>query len=182
MGFIRKHWVNLLFVLVVVLLLIPKTGTPIKVFVHRLIATSPAVKSPEKRVKIASYDWVLKDSYGQKVDFNEFKGKKIVVNFWATWCPPCIAEMPSFQALYNDFGEDVVFLFVTNDDEETVKHFLTKKKLRLPVYHPVTNPFSEFAGNYLPTTFIVNEEQEILIKKIGSADWNAEKVRLLLNE
>lgn len=180
MAFLRKHWSNLLFAVLVVVLLVPKTGTPIKVYLHKLIAFSPSVKDKDAQIKIDSYDWLLRDSYGEKVDFNSFKGKKIVINFWATWCPPCIAEMPSFQKLYNEFGQDVVFLFVTNEDEETVKHFLTKRKLQLPIYHEITNPIPEFEGNNLPTTFIINENQEIVVKKIGSADWYSDEMRALL--
>lgn len=180
MLFIRKHWSNLLFAVLVLLLIVPQTGKPIKIYLHQLLAFSPSVKSEDDRVKIESYDWVLVDSYGQKIDFNSFKGKKIVVNFWATWCPPCIAEMSSFQQLYDEFHENVEFLFVTNEDEETVKHFLTKKKLHLPIYHEVTSPFPEFEGNNLPTTFIVNENQEIVVKKKGSADWYSEDIRALL--
>ncbi len=69
-----------------------------------------------KRVKLSTYNRQLKDVKGHKVDFNSFKNRVVVVNFWATWCPPCIAEMPAFEKLYQDYKKDVVFLLVANDD------------------------------------------------------------------
>lgn len=164
------------------MLLVPQTGTPIKVFVQKLIATSPPVKSQENRVKIKSYDWALEDSQGQRVDFNTYKGQKIVINFWATWCPPCIAEMPSFQLLYNDYKDKAVFLFITSDDLNTVSSFMTQRNLDLPVYKELTRRLPELEGNSLPTTMVINENQEILVNKVGAADWNADEVRALLND
>jgi len=182
LGFARKHWSNILFSILIVLLLVPQTGTPIKVFVQKLIATSPPVKSQENRVKIKSYDWALEDSQGQRVDFNTYKGQKIVINFWATWCPPCIAEMPSFQLLYNDYKDKAVFLFITSDDLNTVSSFMTQRNLDLPVYKELTRRLPELEGNSLPTTMVINENQEILVNKVGAADWNADEVRALLND
>ncbi|MCO4819014.1 MAG: TlpA family protein disulfide reductase [Bacteroidetes bacterium] len=180
MRFARKHWSNILFSLLIVLLLVPQTGRPIKVFVQRLIATSPSVKSTDNRVKIESYDWALEDDKGQRVDFNSFKGKKIVINFWATWCPPCIAEMPSFQLLYNDYKDKAVFLFITSDDFSEVSSFMTQRNLDLPIFKELTRRLPELKGNSLPTTMVINENQEILINKVGAADWNSDEVRALL--
>lgn len=182
MGFVKKHWSNLLFAVILILLLIPQTGKPIKIFVHRLVASSPSIKAPEKRVTLDSYDWMLEGQDGDVVDFNSFKGKKIIVNFWATWCPPCVAEMPSMQALYDDYKDDVVFLFVTQDDNKTVANFMKSRGLDLPVYRAKTQPPMAFEGNSLPTTYFVNTHQEIVIKKVGSADWNSKKVRDLVGE
>ncbi|MFT5512206.1 MAG: thiol-disulfide isomerase/thioredoxin [Bacteroidia bacterium] len=182
MGFVKKHWSNILFAIILVLLLIPQTGKPINIFVHRLIASSPTVKAPEKRIVLDSYDWVLEDESGTSVDFNSFKGKKIMVNFWATWCAPCVAEMPSMQALYDDYKNDVVFLFVTHDDKETVAKFMKSRDLNLPVYRAKTLRPEAFEGNSIPATYFINEKQEIVINKVGSADWNSEKVRELILE
>ena len=125
---------------------------------------------------------MLEDEDGNRIDFNDFKGKKIVINFWATWCPPCIAEMPSLQALYNDYKDVAVFLFVTQDELATVSAFMKQRNLDLPVYSEITQRIPELAGNSLPTTYIINEYQEVVITKVGAADWNSEEVRNLLAE
>ncbi|MFT5724120.1 MAG: thiol-disulfide isomerase/thioredoxin [Bacteroidia bacterium] len=182
MAFVKKHWSNILLLVLVGLLLFPPTGKPIKVFIHQMIAFSPSVKSEQTRTKIETYNWLLKDESGNEINFNSFKGGKIIVNFWATWCPPCIAEMPSMQALYNDFGDDVVFLFVTQDDPTIARTFLDSRSLDLPVYWAVTAPIPEFEGNSLPTTYVINENQEIIVKKVGSANWNSDKMRKLLSD
>lgn len=178
----KKQWSNVLLFALLILLLIPQTGRPIKVFVHRLIAFSPSEIKEDKREMLSNYDWRLRDMQGNSVDFNAFQGKKILVNFWATWCPPCIAEMPSMQALYNDYKDEVVFLFVTNDDNNTVSGFLQKNNYQLPVYTTVTAPVQELESSSLPTTCIIDEEGSIVIRKVGSADWNSASVRELLEK
>ncbi len=181
MKFIKKHWSNILFGVLIVLLFIPQSGRPIRVFVNRLFAFSPSIESNEDRDKLDTYNWKLVDLSGNQVDFNDFKGKKIVVNFWATWCPPCIAEMPSMQALYADYQDKVVFLFVTNDDNAAITKFLSKNNFDIPIYREVTAAPAVLQTNSLPTTYLINESGEIVINKTGAADWNTTKVRALLD-
>ena len=178
----KRHWSNVLLFSFLILLLIPQTVRPIKIFIHRLIASSPSEIKGSNRETLSNYDWRLQDMQGENVDFNTFQGKKILINFWATWCPPCIAEMPSMQALYNDYKDDIVFLFVTNDDAQTVRSFLKANGYKLPVYTAVTAPIQELEGNSLPTTYIIDENGEIVIRKVGAADWNSSSVRALLND
>lgn len=59
------------------------------------------------------YDWQLETIDGQKVNLNDFRGKTIFLNLWATWCPPCLAEMPSIQKLYDQYKDNVAFVMVT---------------------------------------------------------------------
>lgn len=181
MAFLKKHWSNILFGILIVLLFIPQTGKPIRIFVSRLIAFSPSVKSEEDREVLKDWNWKLLNEEGQVIDFNAYRGKKILLNFWATWCPPCIAEMPSLQELHNDYKDEVVFLFVTQDEEEALQKFLQKGGYDLPIYRPYSNPPELLRSNSLPTTFLINEQGEILIRKVGAADWNSEKVRRLLD-
>lgn len=181
MNFIRKHWSNILFGIFILLLFIPQTGKPIKVFVNRLLAFSPSVTAESKRDVLTDYNWKLVDLEGNAVDFNQYRGKKIVLNFWATWCPPCIAEMPSMQALYDDYTDKAVFLFVTNDDDEKIQKFLAKDMYTFPIYKEVSLAPELLQTNSLPTTFVINEKGEILIDKTGAANWNSEKVRALLD-
>ena len=72
------------------------------------------------------------------LNFNDTKGEVVLLNFWATWCPPCIAELPSMQKLYNDYKDKVRFVFVTNEDKATIEAFLAEKGYDLPIYTSVT--------------------------------------------
>jgi thiol-disulfide isomerase/thioredoxin len=181
MNFIKKHWSNILFGILIVLLFIPQTGKPIKIFVNRLLSFAPSTESEKNRETLESFDWNLVDLEGNMVDLNQYKGNKILINFWATWCPPCIAEMPSMQALYNDYKDKAVFLFVTNDNRPEVDQFLSKENYNLPIYQSASSPPAQLQSSSLPTTFLINEEGDIIIKKVGSANWNSEKVRKLLD-
>jgi thiol-disulfide isomerase/thioredoxin len=181
-SWLKKNWSNLLWLTLIALLLFPPTGKPIKIAVHRLIAFSPKTISAEKQETLASYDWLLKNEDGRMVDFNAFKGKPVIVNFWATWCPPCIAEMPSLEALYKDYGEEVEFLFVTNDDTEKVETFLANRNVEIPVFYQATKAPELLQTNSLPTTYLIDKDGSVIIKKVGSADWNSNKVRALLDQ
>lgn len=181
MEFIKKHWSNILFGVFVVLLFVPQTGKPIRVFVSRTLAFSPSIEKEGRRDMLTDYNWELADLNGKSVNLSRYKGKKIVINFWATWCPPCIAEMPSMQALYNDYKDRAVFLFVTNDGSEAIQKFMTKGNYTLPIYSEQSAAPKLLQTNTLPTTYILNEMGEILINKTGAADWNSTKVRMLLD-
>src|SRR5690554_6776339 len=101
MKFLKKNWSNVLFGVLVVLLIIPQTRMPIQVFVQRLIAFSPSEVAVEKRVVLEDYNWDLRKLDGGAANMRESNGKVAIINLWATWCPPYVAEMPSFQKLYN---------------------------------------------------------------------------------
>src|SRR5690625_2274692 len=70
----------------------------------------------EGRYTKADYNFRLLDENGKIVNLSEFEGKHIFMNFWATWCPPCIAEMPSINELYNEMNDEVVFVMISTDD------------------------------------------------------------------
>ncbi len=180
MNWIKKNWSNVLFVVVIVLLVLPQTSLPIKAFISRITATSPSIESETERDVLTDYQWNLKDLNGAEVDFSKFKGQKILINFWATWCPPCVAEMPSMQELYNDYKDNVVFIFVTNEKESVVNKFITKYGYTFPIYKAISPTSELLRTNNLPTTYLLNEEGEILINKTGAADWNSVTVRALM--
>ena len=71
---------------------------------------------------------------GQKINLSELKGKVVLLNYWATWCPPCIAEMPDLEELYQAYKTQVDFYFVTNDDPEKVSIFMKKHEYTFPIY------------------------------------------------
>lgn len=182
MQFLKKQWSNILMVVLIILLIIPQTRTPIKVFVHKIIAFSPSVTDEEDREQLSEFDWMLVSDKNEHVNLKQYKGEVLLVNFWATWCPPCIAEMPSLQALYNDYGSKVRFLFVSNEDPTKVATFLSNNSFDIPVYREGSPTPNKMQSNSIPATFVIDKEGNIVISKIGSADWNSEKVRKQLDE
>ncbi len=185
MNFIKKNLSNILFFAFIIFIFTPM-GLPVRAtlikgvsYVTTRIFNMEIDK--EERITLSTYDWDLIDINGENVDFSSFKGKVIVVNFWATWCPPCVAEMPAFEKLYKDYKEKVVFLFVANDDQKKVVKFIDDKSYSHPVYYQFTEAPKELQSNSLPTTYIINREGEIVVQKTGAADWNSGKVRDLLD-
>jgi thiol-disulfide isomerase/thioredoxin len=115
------------------------------------------------------------DDKRQIVSTSDLKGKVVFINFWATWCPPCRAEMPSLNALYNNFKEDdrFVFLFINEDeDPEKANTYLLKEGYDFPPTSRTGNvPDLIFSGT-LPTTVVLNKEGQVVLKKEGLAAYN----------
>ncbi|RBW56331.1 TlpA family protein disulfide reductase [Tenacibaculum sp. E3R01] len=178
MKITKKSIYNLLFLIIIGLLLYP----PTKTYFIRLISFSPSIIKSEKRDVLNDYNWSLKGLNTIDVDFNNLKNKVVFINFWATWCPPCIAEIPSIQELYNDYKDEVVFIFVSNEKREVINAFYKKHNYDLPTYNLGNSLPKIFQVNSIPTSFVINKKGEVVINKSGAADWNSSKFRSLLNE
>jgi thiol-disulfide isomerase/thioredoxin len=186
MDFIKKNLSNILFFGFIIFLFTPY-GLPVRAtlikgvsFVTTRVLNMEIDKDEQKQLQ--TYNWELSGLKGETVDFNEFKGQVVLVNFWATWCPPCIAEMPSYQDLYNDYKDKMVFVFVANDDPKKVKKFIADKGYQLPVFLQITKAPDELLSNSLPTTFIIDKTGKIVVDKTGAADWNSGKVKKMLDK
>lgn len=173
---------NIAFIIFIALLLFSPLGTFVKVQLNRLLAFSPKTIIASEQKQISSDQWQLIDANGKNVSLEQFKGKLIFINFWATWCPPCIAEMPSMQKLYDDYQGKIVFLFVTTDSFEKANAFLIKENLNLPIYQSGTNPPLELESTTIPATYLINQHGNIVVAKIGTADWNSDSFRKNLDE
>ena len=181
-SFFKKNWSNLLLAALILLLFIPQTAMPIKVFFSRLLSFSPSEIAAEKRVVLDSYQWRMVDLDGQQTNFSNSEAKVTLVNFWATWCPPCVAEMPSLQDLYNSYGDRVDFYFVTTEDAERVSKFMTKHGYSIPAYIPLEEVPTLLQNNSLPTTFVISNSGEIVMNKSGAANWNSSSTRATLDK
>ena len=186
MEFIKKNLSNILFFGFVIFLFTP-AGLPVRALLIKGVTyvTTRVFDmeiDKEDRVQLSTYDWELANRQGEKLNFEQFKGKVVLVNFWATWCPPCIAEMPSYQELYDDYKEKMVFVFLASDEVKRVETFLKKNKYTLPVYYSVSSVPSELKSGSLPTTFLIDKNGAIVVDKTGAADWNSGKVRDMIDK
>lgn len=174
---------NIVFVLVVILLILPKTRKPILVTVHKGFSfiNQSSMIDAEDRITLSEYDWRLKSDSNQIINLKDLKGRVVFVNFWATWCPPCIAEMPSLQLLYNDYSEKVEFLLVSDESFEKIENFKLKKDFNFSVYSPLSNIPKELQTTSIPRTFVINKKGEIVIDESGAVNWNSDKVRAQLD-
>ncbi|WP_459212280.1 TlpA family protein disulfide reductase [Aquimarina rhabdastrellae] len=173
---------NIVFAIFIVLFLIPNTRGLMQIFLTRIFSFSPSVVAVEDRTKIEGYHWKLHGVNTPSINFKETEGKVILINYWATWCPPCIAEMPSLQKVYNDYKDEVVFLFVTTDDDPELNKFMNDKKYDFPIYRALTSAPKPLNGKSLPTTYVIDKEGTIIVDKIGAADWNSSSTRELLDK
>ncbi len=183
MKFGRSQVKNLIFVIIIALMIIPQTRKPIQVFLQKGLAMiSPSVINESKREVVNDYNWQLQDIQGNSINFNSSKNKVILINFWATWCPPCIAEMPSLHKLHDDYKNEVDFYFVSNEEVSVLNEFLSKNNYSFKVHIPITQYPEAFDVSSIPRTFLIDKKGNIVIDKTGAANWNSEKVRSQIDD
>ena len=149
------------------------------------IMDAPKLEAPSAEdMKISNIDFEL--NMLQFIDLNnnifriqDFKGKNIFINYWATWCNPCLAEMPSMADLYEKYkdNEDIIFLYLSREELKTIKNFIQNDESlqKIPIYKVITDD-EFFATSGIPTTFIINTAGQVVVKDLGSAFWNDESV------
>lgn len=127
----------------------------------------------------------FKDGEGKTVSLNSLVGKVVFINFWATWCPPCIHEMPSINELKKSFegNEDIVFLMV--DVDNNIKQslaFMSDNSYDLPVYTPASNIPSDYLNGSIPTTIVLNKKGEMVDRMEGGRDYSDPEIAQALKE
>ena len=132
---------------------------------------SSAIKPPKDR-KVAA-DFTLKDSRGVDVNLSDYKGKVVVLNFWATWCGPCKVEIPwfaEFENKYKDSGFVVLGVSMDEDGWETVRPYMEKMKMTYRVTIGDQALAAKFGGiESLPETLLIDREGRVAAKHVGLA-------------
>ncbi len=178
-----KSWfskfTDLLFILLVIGMIIPASRKEISAFMAGLMASSPKTmeSSQQQSLNPEAWQWQLTDLEGNRMVLEQFKGQTILVNLWATWCPPCIAEMPDIQALYDSRGNKAVFLLISDEKPEVIKAFMQKKGYSMPVYQQASATPPVFVTNSIPTTWLISPEGKVVIRKTGAAKWNSSSMQ-----
>lgn len=119
------------------------------------------------------------DGAGNRVDAANQQGKVVFINFWATWCPPCIAEMPSIDKLYEQFksNDSIIFVMADVDNQyEKSKQFMDDRNLSLPVHVPTGEIPSQWLGGAIPTTIILDKHGQVAARHEGMADYSRPEV------
>lgn len=167
----------------IILLIIPATRTPVSAFFIRLTSFAPSELAPGKQYTISenTRSWTLTDLSGKTVRFGDLLDKPVFVNLWATWCPPCRAELPGIQKLYGQYKNKVRFLLLSDEPSGKVMAFARKHHYEdMPFYRYRFMP-QDFATKSIPATFVVSKKGKVVLVKKGAARWDADKVKKLLD-
>jgi len=126
------------------------------------------------------YAFTIKDLQGNKVSFDQFKGKVIFLNLWATWCGPCKAEMPGIQKLFSKLDNDSIeFVMLSLDKDQTlskVETYVKKNNYTFPIYMPSGFLADQLQVPSIPTTFVISKEGKVVLKEVGSRNYDTKKM------
>ncbi len=134
--------------------------------------------------RVADYNLRLVSLDGETVSLSEYKGKVVFINFWASWCPPCIAEMPGIQKLYEEYAErqDMIFLMINVDEQpEKAQTFLDNREFTFGSYRLAGPRPPAFQSTILPTTYVIDREGTVVLEERGMANYDSAKFRMFLN-
>jgi thiol-disulfide isomerase/thioredoxin len=135
----------------------------------------PAAAAP------ADYGLALETMEGRPYDAASLKGKTVFLNYWATWCGPCRAEMPSIERLHvkaRDLG--VVFLLVSDEKPDKISEYLRKSALSVPVFRATASRPAAYKTSGIPATFILSADGRIAFRHVGAARWDDDKTLAFL--
>ena len=175
---LKKRWLSILFyALIIVFLFSPDAKSwLLKQVVSTGLLKAEIKKDSDKNTSEA-VTFSYTDAKGEPATTADLKGKVVFINFWASWCPPCRAEMPSLKNLYQKFKDDdrFVFLFM-NEDEDKNKaiEYLEKNSFTIPLFYSLGNVPREIFSGSLPTTIVLDKEGKIVLKHQGMAGYDTE--------
>jgi thiol-disulfide isomerase/thioredoxin len=137
----------------------------------------PQVKPGEKLLQAPAM--VVQSINGKTIDLQQQKGKVVFINFWATWCPPCLAEMPSVNDLYLKVKDnpDIVFLSVDVDNKlSRSSQFIQKNGYKMPVYGGRLDGLpAKFYSGIIPTTLVIDKKGDVVFNEVNRANYNDQK-------
>jgi len=132
------------------------------------------------------YNFTLKDLKGNKVSFDQYKGKVVFLNLWATWCGPCKAEMPAIQKLYDKTkGKNIEFVMLSIDKASAipkVEEYVNTNSYTFPVFMPSGFLAEQLQVRSIPTTFVISKEGKIIMKEVGTKNYDTKRFLNFLEE
>jgi thiol-disulfide isomerase/thioredoxin len=178
---------DILFWVLIILFLIPGPRKAILTTLNRVVLNVkvPRTMAAEKQQMLTDldYNWLLAWDQNEPYYFSNTRDEVVFLSFWATWCPPCVAELPEIQSLYDRWGDKVVFMLVTNESPEVVKPFMEKNDYLMPVFYLAGSPPPDpLAFKAFPTTFIISSDGHVVSRKTGAANWDSRATDRIFEE
>lgn len=131
--------------------------------------------------KISLNNFAFVDLQGHSIDTSKFKGKAVIINIWATWCPPCLKEMPSIENAVRILKyNNVIFLIASDEAIEKIIKFKEKRKFNLPFFNFSIKGDPSLLVEGRPQTYIFNASGELVYNRLGAFEWDDEKILLRL--
>ena len=178
----KNIWSNLLFFGLLVAMIIPQSRMVLQSNVQRLLMGAPKEESTYEKLSPTDLSYSIRTANGEVISLNSLNDKPVFLNYWATWCPPCVAEMPSIQNLYADYKDKVHFVLISSEEEAKTKAFLNKKGYTFPLSKAIQATPDKLSRSSIPSTFLISKNGEILVSEVGASNWNHKKFRALLDE
>jgi len=181
---------NVLYVLIMVIVLVMLINPTAKSLLIRGLMSigffQPDIPAQVSKKPIADpFNINFRNAGGQLINTADLNGKVVFVNFWATWCPPCIAEMPSVNQLYAQFKNDPNIVFIVADvDNDHIKatEFMQKHHYDLPVFNLTSQVPDYIMDGSIPTTLVFNKRGELVFRHTGAANYNSSDFSNYLNK
>ncbi len=128
----------------------------------------------------------LTDLDGKSISKEDLAGRVVLVEFWATWCPPCVEEIPALSRFWNEYrSRDDVALYAISVDKDwkTIDDFMKKNPSAIPLFHdPSASTARRFGSTQYPETYIVNRKGRVLFRVQGGVNWSDPDVRSRIDQ
>lgn len=187
-GSTKRNWSIVFWAILIGIFLIPQS----RIFLQQqlmkigffkpkleVVKESESVNESVSEPVVSTISATFKDEKGAIIDVAQLKGKVLFINFWATWCHPCKAEMPSIQKLYDLFkdNDQIAFLLVEIDENvQGANDFLKKEKLNLPIVYRHGPIPEEWLSGAIPTTVILDKQGKMVGREEGMRDYSSKTV------
>lgn len=126
------------------------------------------------------------DRSGRKTDLSQEKGGLLIVHFWATWCPPCVEELPALSGFWEKYrtrGDIQLFAISVDKDWKTIENFVKKNPSSIPLFHdPNAATAHRFGSTQYPETYVVNKSGRVLFRVQGPVSWSDPEVRSRIDQ
>lgn len=164
--------------------------TPVIGYLQRAILATGIIQPDMERIDesrsstLSQLDLNIKlvDAEGEILNLQQFRDKVLFINLWATWCPPCLAEMPNIDQLYRDLEpEEVVFLMISADKEfSKAVAYVEAKDFQFPIYQIAGNWPLALNSTTLPTTFVIDKQGRLVLEHRGMAKYDTKDFKAFL--